>query len=564
MASTIRLGGLFSGIDTESIIQRILDVSRIPIKQLEGKDAVLDVQNSAAASLKKSLVALQTSLTNLRDSSFFSSSSASTSDSTVATATASVTAAKSQYTFLISSIASASVHRSGTASGDKVAHSIDATALLGSDGAYGSSLTLGTFTVNGATVTIDGTDTLNSTLNKISVATGGAVTGSYSAVTDKITLTSGSTVILGGGGDTSNFLSRSRLYTNGTGSVASLTSIGIIDTTQTIGTAASGILNQATLTTGNITVNGVSVAIDKDNDTLQNVLDRIAASSAGVYASYDSIEDRIILTSKSTGSIGITVTDDTSNFASQMKLTTATGQLTQGNNTVFTVNGGVSRVSTDTVISDVESGVAGLTVSAIKTGTATITVSSDSSKIKTEVDNFVSQYNSLQNQIKSFTNIAAKGAAPTDASSILTGDTLVAFLGNDLRKRITQSVGSGTYRMLADFGVNTNSTDQTLTASDSSKLSAALATNASEVSAVFMTISSNLNTFINTQTDTVTGSFSKRITDIAKQKLDHEDRIEQILRNIENEESRLITSFSALEEFQAKSQNILSFLQSRK
>lgn len=560
--ATLRLGGLFSGLDTDTIIQKILDVSRIPIKQFENKNTIIDVENSAVNSIKSSLSALKSSIANLKDPAFFNSNTASTSDSTVATASASASTAKSAYTFAISSIATASVLRSGTSSTDKIAHDIAPADLLTANTSYSSSLTLGTFTINGATITIDGTDTLNSTFAKISAATSGVVTGSIAG--DKITLTSASNIVLGAGGDTSNFLSRSRLYTNGTGTIASLTTIGTIDPTQVIGDANSGILNSATLTTGDITINGVSIAVDKDTDTLQNVLDRISASSANVYASYDSIEDRIVLTSKTTGSTGIAISDGTSNFASKLKLTTATSSLTTGNNTTFTVNGGVTRVSTDSVISDVESGVTGLTVTALKAGTSIITVSSDSTTVNDAVTSFVSQYNSVINQIKSFTAIPTETTKPTDSASILTGDSIVSLLANDLRRKLSQSVGTGTYRMLADLGITTSSSSNSITFSDPSKLSSALATNLDEVQDIFSAIGDDLSAFIDTQVDTTTGAFSRRSTNLLNEKADNKERIDQITRSIDQEENRLVTSFSSLEEFQAKSQSILQFLQTQK
>ena len=80
---------------------------------------------------------------------------------------------------------------------------------------FATPVTAGTFTVNGAQITIAGTDTLQSVLNKITTATSGAVTASYDASTDEITLASSSPVVLGSATDTSNFLQAAQLYNNG-------------------------------------------------------------------------------------------------------------------------------------------------------------------------------------------------------------------------------------------------------------------------------------------------------------------------------------------------------------
>jgi flagellar hook-associated protein 2 len=553
-SSPLRLGGIYSGIDTESLIQKILDVSRIPIKLNNQKSDVLSAKNDAITALKKSLVSLQGKLTSLKSSSFFSSSTASTSDATIATATAVTTAAKSRYTIAITDLASASSLKTGTATGDKVAANVDPTALLTSDQGFGSSLTLGTFTVNGSAVTIDATDTLNTALGKISAATGGVVTGVYNAGTDEITLSSAGTIILGGGGDTSTFLSRMRLYTNGTNSVTSLTTLGTIDTSQTVGSAASRIGNAALLTTGDITINGVSVSIDTTVDTLQNILDRITASTAGVYASYDSVEDRLIFTSKSTGSTGITIADGTSNFASNMKLTTATSQLNVGQDTTFTVDGGVPRVSTDNIISETESGITGVTITALQANsTVDITVALDSSTIQKAISDFITQYNSVQSLITSYTATPNDKTEPTDSASILNSDTLITFLSTDLRKNLSQAYSTGTYQSIFDLGIKSSSSDNLLTISDTSKLTTALATDPSDVIAIFTSLTTALDTYLNTQTTTIDKE-EKRLENVNA----------EIERHILEEENRLIASFSALEEYQARAQKITTFLQSQK
>jgi len=569
---TIRLGGLVSGIDTESLIQRILDAERIPIINLQNQKAILSVQNDAVTAIKNSLTSLKTALNNLKDPTFFSVNAVTSSDATIATATAGTTAAKSNYSIVISAIASASAMKSGTSLGpaaQKISNVIDPAALLTANTSYGNSLTLGTFTVNGATVTIDSADTLTSTLTKISTATGGVVTGAYNAATDTVTLTSsGADLTLGSGADTSNFLSRSRLYTPSPASttVTSLTSIGNIDTTQIIGTAASRIGASASLTTGTITINGVSISIDKDVDTLQNVIDRITASTAGVYASYDSIEDRMVLTAKSTGSIGITVADGTSNFASSMKLTSTTSQLTSGNDTTFTVNGGVARKSSDVTIDETESGITGLTISVLKTGTITLNVATDTAKIQTEVTNFVTQFNSTINLIESYTKPKTTTTKATDPASILTNDSIASTLGNALRSLATAAPGTGTIRQIEDVGVTATGDNNLLTFSDASKLVSALAQYVDQVKTLFSDstngVMTKLSNFIDTQIDLAIGTYPNRTTSISNQQLRLDDNIAALERKVLQQEAQLVASFTAMEQFQATSANILAFLAS--
>jgi flagellar hook-associated protein 2 len=576
--ATLRLGGITSGFDTESLIQKILDVDRLRVARIQSEKNVLSVQQDAVSAIQSSLSNLKSTLANLKESSFFNSNKVNVSNTDVATAIATTSAAKSTYALNITSIASASILRSGTSLGpaaQKIANTITETATLSSNSSYGSSLTLGTFTINGASITIDsddklndGGDVANSVFHKINTATGGVVSAAYNAATDTITLTAGSgTLTLGSGSDTSDFLSRSRLYTNGTNTVSSLTSIGNIDTAQNVGDAASRIAAAATLTSGTITVNGVSISVDKDNDTLTEILDRITESTAGVFASYDSIEDRIVLLSKTTGSIGITIADGTSNFASSMKLTTSTSQLAAGNDTTFTIDGGVTRKSTDTTITATESGIAGVTITALTTGSVTLQVATDSSKIESEISALLTQYNSLQNAIGSFTETPDDNTQPTDAASILSNDSLVNTLPSDLRRTLTASPGTGTIRSLEDIGIASSSENNLLTFSDTSLLAAALLNNLDEVKNLFSDstngLAHTLETLIDTQIDTVSGAFPTRTTNITKQQTNLDDSISALELQIAQKEERLVASFSVLEQFQSRSSKILEFLQQR-
>jgi len=75
---------------------------------------------------------------------------------------------------------------------------------------FGVSVTEGSFTINGVTLNIDSTDTLNTVINKINNSSAG-VTASYDKTTDKLLMTSKNTgaqsITMGSSSDTSNFLS---------------------------------------------------------------------------------------------------------------------------------------------------------------------------------------------------------------------------------------------------------------------------------------------------------------------------------------------------------------------
>src|SRR5690606_35672021 len=90
---------------------------------------------------------------------------------------------------------------------------------------------------------------------------------------------------------------------------------------------------------GSFTINGVSIDFDVDADSLSTVLARINASSAGVTASFDSASDRVVLTNKSTGDLGISLSEAAGGLLGALGLTNGT-TFTAGENAAFTVNGG--------------------------------------------------------------------------------------------------------------------------------------------------------------------------------------------------------------------------------
>ena len=135
-------------------------------------------------------------------------------------------------------------------------------------------------------------------------------------------------------------------------------------------------------------------------DSIQNVLDRINNSSAGVTATYDTLNNRFTLTNNSTGDVGISMQDVTGNFLAATGL--SSGTLTRGQNLLYTLNGGSQTlVSQSNTITQASSGITGLSVTAASTGSTTVTVSSDTSKISSAIQQFITDYNAVQTAISS-------------------------------------------------------------------------------------------------------------------------------------------------------------------
>ena len=188
----------------------------------------------------------------------------------------------------------------------------------------------GSFKINGVTISIDkDSDTLNDVIAKINGA-GAGVTASFNSTTNRIELvtTANTEDLITVSNDTTGFLSDAKLSTNNTDR-------GNIRDDQQV-------LSKTTqfdeVTTGSFTVNGVSVSINKDTDTLASIISRVNSSGAGVTASYDVATDKLVFTPDGAT---LALENDTSGFLAAVNVATGTtSAVTQANpDAAFNGNG---------------------------------------------------------------------------------------------------------------------------------------------------------------------------------------------------------------------------------
>jgi flagellar hook-associated protein 2 len=82
-----------------------------------------------------------------------------------------------------------------------------------------------------------------------------------------------------------------------------------------------------TITAGDFSINGVTIAVDPSTDSLNTVISAINASGAGVTASYDAVTDKVTIansTPADTSFINFGATGDTSDFLDVIGVTNAT------------------------------------------------------------------------------------------------------------------------------------------------------------------------------------------------------------------------------------------------
>ena len=169
------VSGLASGFDWRTFVDQIGEVERAPQKRLLLEQGLIEQRKNAYGAIKTQLAVLQNRLTALKDPSLFDSRSSSISDESVAAVTASPGAPLGQFTFNFTQLASAA-KLNGTANiGRSLSATNDVSAVVLSDAGFTTSVTAGTFTVNGKQVTIETTNTLQEVFDAISTATGGTI-----------------------------------------------------------------------------------------------------------------------------------------------------------------------------------------------------------------------------------------------------------------------------------------------------------------------------------------------------------------------------------------------------
>jgi flagellar hook-associated protein 2 len=103
----MRIYGLSSGLDTENIIRQLMDLERIPVKKLQARKSLAQVQKDAWKDINRRLSNLDNRLFNLKLASTFTSMKATSSQPAAFTATAVGTALAASYEVHVERLAQA-------------------------------------------------------------------------------------------------------------------------------------------------------------------------------------------------------------------------------------------------------------------------------------------------------------------------------------------------------------------------------------------------------------------------------------------------------------------------
>ena len=259
---------------------------------------------------------------------------------------------------------------------------------------------------------------------------------------------------------------------------------------------------------GTFKINDVEISY-KGTDSISTIANRINASSAGVSAFYDPVQDRLRLTASQTGARSMTLEDTAGNFLAATGLLGATQTL--GENALFgidAVNGGADLTSATNIVTGYLPGVT-LSLKSVSATPVTVTVNQDTQATMNTVKGFVTQFNNTLQKIEDLT----KYNLQTKKASTLTGDSGLRDIERQLRLMVSSAAvgATGSYRTLASIGISfgavgaaAGSTDRLVV--DDAKLSKALSENPQAVESVLAGFAASTGTPTGTNVTAVSGT----------------------------------------------------------
>jgi flagellar hook-associated protein 2 len=295
----------------------------------------------------------------------------------------------------------------------------------------------------------------------------------------------------GSAGDQSNVLGILGLAnasaTNATNpTLTAATSLGVVRLSTSLDTA--GLTGLTSTKTGVLTINGVAINYDSTVDTLSTIISRINNAGAGVIASIDRTNDKIILSRKDTGAVAIDVDDTAGTLGAALNLGPGTTNAQAiGQSAQITLDGRTIVSQSNTVTGAIDGVAINLTGKSALGTTATLTVGVDTSAVANSISQFVTKFNSLGDLLDQLTaqNPGTSGGT-AGSSGPLASDPTAQSMFLRMRDTLFLAFGSGTINSLGSLGLSTGAVGSAVGSTtrlqlDASKLQSALNSDATQV-----------------------------------------------------------------------------------
>ncbi len=505
---SINFTGIASGLNTNQIIQELLQADQIPITDLQDQQNSIQTQLSAVQQYQSDLQAVGTAATMLNAASAFNPITATSSDTSVATISTSTGAQVGTYNLSVTQLAQA--------------QKISTNAQANSTSALNLS---GTLVIDGQGLQIGSSDTLNSIAQKINTLNGGVTASVINGGTGSTYLT-----LTANNSGASNDIQIADLQ----GNVAQ--SLGLIGGTAAVRDTTGGNatsyafssqtnditsqLNGNTLGSDTFAINGVNVTVNPDSTTLEGLAEAINTANTGAKAS-------IVTSTTSSGGTnyqlqiaGATSITDTGSLMQGLGVLQQgyTNVVLKGQDANFTLDNIALTNASNTVTGVIQ----GATINLLEgttasPGVSTITLAENSTQVTSNVQNFVTAYNTMV----SFVADESQLNTSTYATGPLFGDSSVAQVQQQLSSSLFSPVPglSPPYNNLSSIGLSLDENGNMNF--DSTQLTTALSQNPTAVQNLFLAQGSGSTSdlgFVSSTSSTVpsgSGQYDVNITQAA-------------------------------------------------
>lgn len=390
----IRMSGMASGLDTESIVSKLMEVEKLRVNKVKQDKTLLEWKRDAYRDVTSQLKSFRDkyfdllSGNNLKSATAFSKNAVSVSDPTVVKVTASGDAVTSNHTVNVTQVASVGAVRGTEIVGGP--YKVDFNPLTVKMTDF-TKLNIGDEALNigGESYKVGADETVDAFMRRVNSDKKG-VAMSFDASTQKFSIVKddpGAGVSV-----TGNFLTSAKLVESVPGKFESTEKIQ-----SEIAKFDPNLVKMENFTgAGNVLTIGSNSYTANSNETVATFINRVNLSTDNkdIRISYDSMASKFVYTSKNTGE---TIVNISGSFAKATNLVAnQTDIFTDklGKNAEFTIDG---IPHTDSKTNDYT--LDGITYTMQKVGTSTVTLAKDTEGIFNNIKSFVEDYNKLLGNI---------------------------------------------------------------------------------------------------------------------------------------------------------------------
>ena len=573
---SISFSGLASGLDTDSWIEALVTARQDSLlSPLKTQYNTLNAQKTALSKVKSTYSSLLTTTQTFTDSKFgvasdiFASNKVSISDSSKVGVTVTNSTPRQNISLEILQLAT---NTKVTSSGS-IAAPIDENTLVSSIASGSVKEGALSFYVGDKrySIEISKDDTLGAIADKmqdIALDEEGNSLISVSFDEGKFTITSNNSDVIriGANSDTSSLMSALALKNKDDGSVQSSYSIGSLDLSKPLVSVESGFYKYnddgekvPLIQEGTFTIGNAEITVTNET-TMNELISKINTNSeSNATAFYDSVQNKLVITSKQEGAFNVNIEGGTSNVTDILGLTRNGNIIPEsqelGQNSQIKLNGSIVESYSNVITSEV-SGVAGLSLD-LKDATEAgkninITIGQDTDSVVSKVEELV----------KALNNLISTTDTATASGADLQYDSSLNSLRSDLRTTAANAIsGNSVYKTLASIGITTGEVGTSVDADtnkfqiDKDKLVEALTNDPASVKTLLVGDSDRGISGIVQQIQDITekaldvenGFFQTRETTLSSQMSNITARIETKSISISRYQSQLEAKFQAME-----------------